>query len=202
MAKFKSEDLIQDLKEDVQNLLAAAEHIKNSDKNKLVYQKDKSKWSIVQILEHLNAYGRHYLPQIERSLKESASARDAWFNSGFWGNYFTNSMKPTNVYEVKNKMKAMKAYTFSNSLNVDQVLNEFISQKHKMLELLDQAKNSNLNTIHIPITLTKMIKLKLGDTFRFLIAHEQRHMIQARNTLKEIGITTDKFPVILQAVPR
>jgi hypothetical protein len=43
-----------------------------------------------------------------------------------------------------------------------------------------------------------MIKLKLGDTFRFLIAHEQRHMIQARNTLKEMGVTTDRFPVILQ----
>jgi hypothetical protein len=202
MAKFKSEDLIQDLKEDVQNLLAAAEHIKNSDGNKLIYQIDKSKWSIVQIIEHLNAYGRHYLPQIESALNENKTARDAWFNSGFWGNYFTNSMKPTNVYEVKNKMKAMKAYTFPNSLNVDQVLNEYISQKHKMLELLDKSKNGNLNAIHIPITLTKLIKLKLGDTFRFLIAHEQRHMVQARNTLKAIGITTDKFPVILQAVPQ
>ena len=52
------------------------------------------------------------------------------------------------------------------------------------------------------VTLTTLVKLKLGDTFRFLIAHEQRHMIQARNTLKAVGITTDKFPVILQVVPQ
>jgi hypothetical protein len=29
-----------------------------------------------------------------------------------------------------------------------------------------------------------MIKLKLGDTFRFFIAHEQRHFIQIQNTLQ------------------
>jgi hypothetical protein len=99
-------------------------------------------------------------------------------------------------------MKAMKAYTFPNSLNVDQVLKEYIDQKHKLLELLDKSKNTNLNAIKIPITLTKLIRLKLGDALRFLIAHEQRHMVQARNTMKTIGITTDKFPVILQAVPQ
>ena len=47
--------------------------------------------------------------------------------------------------------------------------------------------------------ISKFIRLKLGDAFRFLVAHEQRHMIQARNTIKSLGITTDKFPVILEA---
>ncbi|HZH99934.1 MAG TPA: DinB family protein [Flavisolibacter sp.] len=202
MAKFKSEDLIRDLKEDVEKLIAAAEHIKSGDKNKLVYQLDKKKWSIVQILEHLNAYGRYYIPVMEKEINGSKAGRNAWFETGFWGNYFTNSMKPTNVYEIRNKMKAMKAYTFPNSLNVDQVLKEYIDQKRQLLELLDKSKNTNLNAIKIPITLTKLIRLKLGDALRFLIAHEQRHMVQARNTMKTIGITTDKFPVILQAVPQ
>ena len=202
MAKFKTEDLIAELKQDVQQILEAAEHIKNSDKNKLVYQINKEKWSVIQILEHLNAYGRYYLPAIEKAIDEDNGPRNAWFESGFWGNYFTKSMKPTNVLEIKNKMKAMKAYTFPNSLNVDQVLKEFVEQQHKLSSLLDKAKSRNLNAIKVPITLTTMIQLKLGDTFRFLIAHEQRHMIQARNTLKAVGITTDKFPVILQVVPQ
>ena len=85
-----------------------------------------------------------------------------------------------------------------NSLNVDTVVKEFIAGQDKLLQLLDRAKGKDLAKIHIPITLTKLIKLRLGDTFRFLIAHEQRHMIQARNMWKEIGVSTDKFPVILQ----
>ncbi|HYH15219.1 MAG TPA: hypothetical protein VD794_08365, partial [Flavisolibacter sp.] len=130
MAKFQTEDLIARLKEDVQHIIDAAEHIKTKEKNKLVYQLNKDKWSVVQILEHMNAYGRYYLPAIAKAMEEDRSPRRAWFESGFWGNYFTNSMKPTNVHEIKNKMKAMKAYSFPNSLNVEQVENEFISQQH------------------------------------------------------------------------
>jgi len=200
MAKFKSEDLIKELKEDVQRLQAAADHLKNTEKSKLVFVENEGKWSVVQCLEHLNEFGRFYLPAIEKTITVKTGEKNAWFNSGFLGDYFTKSMKPKNVYDIKNKMKTMKRFTFPNSLNVDTVMKEYIDQKIKLQHLLDTANDRDLNSIRIPITLTKMIKLKLGDIFRFLIAHEQRHMIQARNTLKSTGVATDKFPVILQVV--
>ncbi len=198
MAKFKTEELIKHLKEDVQRLQEAAEHLTNIEKSNLVYAVNEGKWSVVQCLEHLNAYGRHYLPAIENAIAVKSGEKSAWFNSGFLGDYFTKTMKPTNVYEIRNKMKGNKNYSFPNSLNVDTVIKEYIDQKVKLQQLLDIANDRDLNSIRIPITLTKMIKLKLGDLFRFLIAHEQRHMVQARNTLKTTGISTDKFPVILQ----
>jgi hypothetical protein len=111
-------------------------------------------------------------------------------------------MLPNNVYEVKNKMKAPKSYRPDRSLNVEAVFNEFFEHQNKLLRLLDISRKRNLNTIHIPITISKFLKLKLGDTFRFLLAHEQRHMIQARNALKTLGYATDKFPIILEAVPQ
>ncbi len=200
MAKFKSEDLIKELKEDVQRLQAAADHLKNTEKSKLVFVENDGKWSVVQCLEHLNEFGRFYLPAVEKAITVKTSEKNAWFNSGFLGDYFTKSMKPKNVFDIKNKMKTMKRFTFPNSLNVDTVMKEYIDQKIKLQHLLDTANDRDLNSIRIPITLTKMIKLKLGDIFRFLIAHEQRHMIQARNTLKSTGVATDKFPVILQVV--
>lgn len=203
MAKFKSEDLLNELTNDVHNLVAAAEHLKGSDKGKLIYQIDKNKWSVVQILEHLNAYGRYYLPLMEEQLTTApATAKDAWFQSGYWGEKFVRSIKPSNVFEIKNKMKALKSYSFPNSLNVDTVLAEYLQQKQKLIQLLELAKDKNLNALRIPITISKFIRLRIGDVFRFLIAHEQRHMIQARNTLKGTGISTDKFPVILQATAR
>jgi uncharacterized damage-inducible protein DinB len=202
MAKFKSEDLLNELTEDVSRLIEAAEFFKQADKSKLVYQVDKAKWSVVQCLEHLNAYGRIYLPAIEKKMEEKTDTHIAWFNSGYWGEKFTKSMKPTNVFEIKNKMKGLKKFSFPNSLNVDTVLNEFHEQQLKLQALLKAARERDLNQNHIPITLTKLVKLRLGDAFRFLVAHEQRHMIQARNTLKQTGVTTDKFPVILLAVPQ
>ncbi|MBD0298004.1 MAG: DinB family protein [Flavisolibacter sp.] len=199
MAKFRSEELINELQEDVRQLKAAAEFIQQQDKVKLSYSLDDGRWTVIQIIEHMNMYGRFYLPVIEKELAVKTDERSAWFNSGRLGNYFTKSMKPTNVYEVKNKMKTMKDYEPEGGLSATNVLNEYIQQKDKLLQLLDLARDRNLNTIRIPITITRLLKLRLGDTFRFLVAHEQRHMIQARNTLHDLGIATDKFPVIIHS---
>lgn len=198
MKKFKSEELIDSLQADVRQLIAAAEVMKGMDKIKLAYPLTEGRWTAVQALEHLNMYGRYYVPAMEKAIQENRVEKAAWFNSGRMGDYFTNMMKPSNVYQVKNKMKTPKGYVPPVALNTDTVINEFLEQQHKLVQLLDQARERNLNTIRIPITLTKLVKLKLGDTFRFLIAHEQRHMIQARNAIHDLGIATDKFPVVLR----
>ena len=199
MTKFKSEDLINQLQSDVQQLIAAAEHLRTADPVKLGYSVKEGQWSVAQILEHLNAYSRYYLPAIEKAMSPVEKGRNAWFVSGFWGNYFTKMMMPTNVYEVKNKMKAMKAYSPDKSVNVETAFSEFLEHQHKLFHLLELARRRDMNSVRVPVSISKLIRFKLGDTFRFLIAHEQRHMIQARNAIKAVGISTDKFPVILEA---
>lgn len=200
MTKFKSEDLIHKLQNDVRQLILGAEHFRGIDKIKLNYPPAEGSWSVIQALEHLNMYNRYYLPVIEKSLAIVPKEWNAWFVPGFLGNYFTKMMAPTNVYEVKNKMKAPKGFRPDATLDSEKVLNEFVEHQNKLLQLLETSRKRNLNEIKIPISLTQLVKLKLGDTFRFLIAHEQRHMMQARNALKALGFATDKFPVILQGV--
>lgn len=195
--KIQQETLIENLKKDVEVLLLCIESFR-AEKEALLAQPVPGQWSIVQILEHLNSYGRYYLPAIDRALSTSTSKREAWFNSGFWGNYFTNMLRPKNVFEIKNKMKAPKDHIPDNNLNADKVLQEFVDQQHRLLQLLDHAKTKSMNSIRVPISISKLIKLRLGDTFRFFIAHEQRHFVQARNTLRAVGLSTNKFPAILR----
>lgn len=197
MKKFKSEDLINKLQEDVRQLTLAAEHFRSIDKIKLNHQPAEGSWSAMQAMEHLNMYNRFYLPIIEKAVAVVSGDRDAWFISGFFGDYFTRLMLPNDVFEVKNKMKAPKGYRPESKLNSDAVLQEFIEHQNKLLQLLEISRKRNLNKIRIPISISKLIKLKLGDTFRFLIAHEQRHMIQARNAIKAVGVSTSQFPVIM-----
>jgi len=199
--KIQQEELLESLKKDVEILLECADFFRN-EIDALLIPPMPEKWSVAQTLEHLNGYGRVYLPIVNKAISVSQSKRAAWFNSGFLGNYFTNMMKPKNVFEVKNKMKAFKAHVPDNNLNPGKVLDEFVEQQHQFLLLLEMAKLKDLNAVRVPLSVTKLIKLKLGDTFRFLIAHEQRHFVQARNAIKTIGLSTNKFPVILQAVPQ
>ncbi|HUC80169.1 MAG TPA: DinB family protein [Flavisolibacter sp.] len=199
MAKFKTAGLLNSLTEDVKRIREAAEFFAASERTKLAYSPDPGRWSVVQVLEHLNAYNRYYLPAMEKELSVTSHDTNAWFTSGYWGEKFTKMMKPANVYEVKNKIKTQKKMAFPNSLNVETVLKEFIAGQDKLLQLLELAAGKDLEKIRIPISISKLVRLRLGDTFRFLIAHEQRHMVQARNVLKETGIATDKFPVLFTA---
>src|SRR6476469_6780850 len=108
MTKFKSEALIDQLEADVRQIIAAAEHLQTADPVKLSYSSEKGAWSVAQVIEHMNGYLRHYLPMIEKSMVHITRDTNAWFVSGFWGNYFTKAMMPKNVFEIKNKMKAPK----------------------------------------------------------------------------------------------
>jgi len=199
MKKFKTEELIDQLEADVKKIISAAEHLQTAEPIKLNYCPEEGKWSVVQVLEHLNAYNRHYLPLVERSMIHITKDVNAWFISGFLGNYFVSAMRPSNVFEVKKKMRTGKAFTPDKGANIETVFKEFFQHQNKLLNLLEVARRRNLNSVYVPTTFSKLIHFKLGDIFRFLIAHEQRHMIQARNAIKAVGVSTDKFPVILEA---
>jgi DinB superfamily len=83
----------------------------------------------------------------------------------------------------------LKGHRPAALLDAHTVLDTFIRQQHELLELLELAKTKNIGSIRTPISISRLIRLKLGDTFRFLIAHEQRHFIQVKNTLAAVKRT-------------
>ena len=66
-----------------------------------------------------------------------------------------------------------------------EVLDRFLDFNQELIELLWQAKDINLTKARTPISISKWIKLRLGDTFRFVIYHNERHIIQAKNALSK-----------------
>jgi hypothetical protein len=59
------------------------------------------------------------------------------------------------------------------------VLTTFLKQQQELLRLLEQAKTVDLTRTKTSISISSWIKLRLGDTFRVVIYHNQRHMEQA-----------------------
>ena len=69
-----------------------------------------------------------------------------------------------------------------SQLDKNQVIETFLQQQKQFLELLTIAKEKNLTKIKTSITLP-ILKFRLGDTFRFVIYHNERHVVQAKKTL-------------------
>jgi hypothetical protein len=89
--------------------------------------------------------------------------------------------------EKLNKMKTFKSMNpVGSELNMD-TLKKFLSQQQAILNLLDKSKAVDLNKTKTGISISKWIKLRLGDTFRVVIYHNQRHIVQAERVLKESG---------------
>jgi hypothetical protein len=190
MNKFNTATLLNDLMADVRQMILEAEKLHNLDDETLSASPMPGKWSVGQVLEHLNFYSRFYLKAIEEKLHHHNTKPRDTFAAGWFGNYFTNSMKPKDSRTVKNKMKTMKSATPPATINSRAALRQFITDQHQLLNLLQIAGTADLAKIRVPISVSKLIRLKLGDTFRFIIAHEQRHFVQIRNTLE--AVTSEK----------
>lgn len=139
-------------------------------------------WSVIQNLEHLNMYYDYYIPAITRSLDQAKKDKSAsTFTSGWLGKYFTNSMD----YRGKGKVKAFKDYIPSVDLDPQKVMGSFLANQNEIASLLDLAREHNLTKIKTAISLTKWIKMRLGDVFQFVIMHNERHIVQAQSRVKK-----------------
>jgi DinB superfamily len=184
MKKMNSNTLLQNLQDDVRQIIFIANQLQQCPNEILVKQPEPNAWSVAQVLEHLNIYSRYYIDAIEKQLHRNQTAASNNFTPGWLGNYFTNLMKPKKGNTILKKMKAPKNAIPSLQPNANDMLSEYINHQHHLLNVLTIAKSVNLNANRIPTSLSKLIQLKLGDTFRFFIAHEQRHFLQIANVLK------------------
>ena len=172
---MQSENLIQTLLEQVKQSINQVEKLKHLKEDMLTWRENSTSWNILECLEHLNLYGDFYLVQMENEIKNSKTQPELEFNSGYLGGYFTKSMLP------KGKLNKMKTFKDKNPLhaNLDKsVIDRFINQQIKLLELINQSRNVSLNKVKIKTSISSLIKLKLGDAFRFYLNHIIRHLNQ------------------------
>jgi hypothetical protein len=141
------------------------------------------------VLEHLNIYGRHYLPAIEQALHLNPTVPQQMFKPGWLGHYFTALMRPMANGSVRKKMKSPGQALPSPQPDAQAQLQQFVRHQHHLLNLLEMARSANLHHIRIPTSISRFIRLKLGDTFRFFVTHQQRHFVQINGVLAPLETT-------------
>jgi hypothetical protein len=176
---MKSRTLLSSLRENVEAIVVA---VKNEfiflDDTQLNFKGSPESWSILECFEHLNRYNRFYNHQAETAIantKFNVPAEEAvssWIGKKFIGMMHPNTIK---------KSKTLKHMDPTGSLLGRGVLDEFLIHQSKLLGLLEEAEQVNLNKIKIPVEFLRLVKMNLGDVFQFVVVHEQRHLLQARN---------------------
>jgi hypothetical protein len=179
--KIPSQKLIKDLTKKTEEFIVKAEGFKNMNEEDLKFRKSDDSWNTLECLEHLNLYGDFYLPEIKRAIEEKNYGPDEIFKAGTLGNYFAKSMLPGS--------KGMKTFKDKDPISAkleSDVIDRFIEQQKGFLELYQLASKISLNKVKVGISISKWLKLKLGDAFRFLSNHNERHFVQIKNIQDKI----------------
>lgn len=179
--KATNRELIDDLIKRTKDVLNQAEELAQLDSETLNRKATPEKWSALECLEHLNRYGDFYLPEITRCLIGAKKVNENHlFKSSWLGEFFAQSVSPK---EKLNKQNAFKNMNPVETKLDTKVVDKFIRQQCQMLDLLNRVRMVDMCTTKTNISISKWLTLRLGDTFRVVIYHNQRHLVQARKAV-------------------
>lgn len=179
---IQASTLISNLIESTKENIKTAETLYLLSESQLHCKASQTTWSALECIEHLNLYGDFYLPIITHCIDLSRTNSATSYKPGILGGYFAKSMLPK---DNLNKMKTFKSKNPNGSKLDKTTLIRFLDQQEQLLVLLNKAKTININTIKVPTTLGKLVKLRLGDTFGVVINHNTRHLVQAQNQVNQ-----------------
>lgn len=145
----------------------------------LNFKPDADKWSMLQCVEHLNRYSEYYLKVIDIKLSNANTKGAEEVKRSWFGNMSIKSIHPDNRKKSKTLSRLNPAVSEVNR----QVLQDFIAHQKKLLSLMRKAENHPINSIKIPADVFKLLKLRLGECFEFVIVHQQRHILQIKELL-------------------
>lgn len=181
---MKQSELLEHLYKQTEEILVKVSNLKEFSETELRFRENNQSWNVLECIEHLNLYSQYYIPEIEKSIQIAHKGNGHPYSPGLLGDYFAKSMLPT---KKLNKMKTFKDKNpLNKSLSLD-VFDEFTKHHESMLSLIRKAENVNINKVKITVSISKLIRIRLGDTFRFVINHELRHLQQIEYIIIKSG---------------
>jgi len=148
------------------------------------------KWSTAECFVHLNKTLDIYIPQMVEITKQKQNyiEHNEIFKHSLIGKMAVKSMKPKPDNWIPFKMKTFKALkpNLSKS-NGDEILNEFLGFQNTILSVIEDLEGMSLIKPKIVTVVGPILKMRIGDALHFMIAHNQRHITQAKNVLRIIS---------------
>ncbi|SNS95363.1 DinB superfamily protein [Ekhidna lutea] len=155
--------------------------VANLEESILTRKENMKKWSALEVVEHLNKVYDVYLDNFNEAIN---AARDLNENE-------TPAMRRTilgrlsiSINRPKGKKRRFKMKTFDffrPAIAPDQtngIIHSFLEKKETFNELIKRARTKDLRNAKVPTALGEKVKFYVPECFEFLLAHEERHMVQ------------------------
>jgi hypothetical protein len=143
-------------------------------------------WSVAQCLDHLNATARAYLPALDEGI--SAAIRRGLYAPGpyrynWMGRLMVHAVGPT----TRLRARAPQAFRPEPERRRTDIMAAFRAYQVQYVDRLRQASGLDLARARVASPASRWVRIPLGSAFAVMVAHERRHLAQARRVLAAPG---------------
>ena len=143
-------------------------------------------WSVAQCIDHLNVTARLYLPMLDEGIA-SAIRRGLYDTGPFSYNWVGRTLLRLVEPNSRFRAKAPRPFQPAAGRPLHDVMAAFRAYQVQYIDRLRQASGLDLARARVASPLARWIRVPLGSAFAFLIAHERRHLGQARRVLETLA---------------
>jgi hypothetical protein len=143
-------------------------------------------WSIGQCIEHLNITARAYLPALDEGI--ATAIRSGVYGTGpfsynLMGRMMVRSMEPPPFWRFKAPALFRPPHVGQPMRTRSEIMAGFRGFQVQYMDRLRQANGVDLAKAKVVSPANRLLHLSLGSGFALQIAHERRHLWQARQLL-------------------
>lgn len=180
MATFSRQGLLTELLDRTEVLKASANTFLRLTNEQLLYRPGPGKWSIAEIYVHLNLSMDLTVRSILSRIALAPDHPADEYHSSWLGDWLYQRIMPRPDGTVF-KLKTLSAHSPDGKRSDGrEALEAFQRNCDALDDILRHIRTKDLRRIRIPFLLNGLISLRLGDTLRFLVAHGERHLLQAQ----------------------
>jgi hypothetical protein len=143
-------------------------------------------WSVGQCLDHLIKTNESYfemLGQVARGEKPTSAWERLSPLTSFWGTFLVKSLEP----ESTRKIKTTPKFFPSVSGVTEDVVERFAAHQEQLARLMEATASQDLGRVVVTSPFSRFVTYRLLDAYRGILAHERRHLAQARRVTEAEG---------------
>jgi hypothetical protein len=166
---------------------AASALVADVNETRLRTPPDEETWSVAQIFDHVNTAGWLLLSSLEESIQtghERGRHGTPPFRYGFVSRWFVRSMQPSSGWTFT--APSVFEPEPPDTLYPTEAVNEFRGLQDQFAACVTDAEGLDLRGIRVASPAVPLLRISLGAWFEATIAHEERHLDQARTVLAAV----------------
>lgn len=139
-------------------------------------------WSVAQCVEHLNTTARLYLPQLDEAIAgaiRKGTYGEGPFSYNVFGRLITAAMEPP----ARFRMTTPRQFQPPAVRGRPEVMAAFRAYQVQFVDRLRQANGLDLARAKVRSPIYSWLRFSLGSGFELMLAHERRHLWQARKVV-------------------